>query len=91
MLSEEARLACARWFHFGEKATLVSHEPHQVLSKHRSAMDELVDKGIVTKAKFNDYGSIEFKGTQRAGEIANEVMRESHARLFGMPAETDKE
>lgn len=76
-VSAEAIEVCAKWFATGTKCTLRSHEPHEVLGRHRKGIDELVAAGIITKRPFNDHGSVEFKGTDRAGEIG----RARHAQI----------
>ena len=76
-VSAEAVEVCAKWFANGAKCTLRSHQPHEVLSRHRKGMDELVAAGIVTRADFNQHGSLEFTGTERAGEIG----RARHAQI----------
>jgi len=82
MLSEEARNVCGRWFG-GINDTLKSHEPHATLRKHQAAVEELVEAGIITRESYNDHGSLLFRATPAAVEIAGEVRKAAYARMFG--------
>jgi hypothetical protein len=75
-LSLAARDCCARWFGMTPNSELHSHEPHATLSKHRSAIDELLAAGIITEQPFNQYGSILFKASERSVEIGRARMQE---------------
>ncbi|KQP53049.1 hypothetical protein [Methylobacterium sp. Leaf106] len=70
-LSEEARSLCARWFGMSPRDVVTSHKPHKTMRSVQDAVDELVVAGIIVREPYNDFGSIQLKGSQRAFEIGS--------------------
>lgn len=79
-LSPDARNLLCSMFWLGEKSTVTSHHPHNFLTKHRAAFDELLAAKLITQKPFNDYGSIEFQGTPECYPIWQERAKEFFAR-----------
>lgn len=77
-LTDEARKLCAGPFSSGEKSTVRSQPPHETLTKHRAAFDELLGAGIITQREFNRFGVVEFTGTAASAQIG----REEAVRMF---------
>jgi len=75
-LSEEAKnLVCAVFFP-GAKAIVKSHPPHAFYTKHEAAFRELLARNLIGSRPYNNYGVVEYRGTDACEEIWREHDRQ---------------
>ena len=88
-LTEQA-IRVAVTFLGGEKTTFVSHPPHAYEQKNQTALDELVENGLLIKAS-GEGDSVVYTGTTAIDEIARahgpRVLDEIYSSLDSTPSQ----
>lgn len=80
-LSADAKVICALWG-FGMQFELKFLTPSRIHKRTKAALDELVERKIVTVEQFNDFGGLIYRDAGTAYHIGHKLSQVAIKRLF---------